>query len=302
MFHRSAIAVAVVVSLAAAAPAWAADTQPPTAPTNLRASDVTMSTVTLSWTRSTDNVGVTVYQIFDGGTFIDSTTSTQYMAWALRPGTTHSYHVIARDAADNTSRASNTVRVTTLADTEAPSTPTISVARQTQTSVALTWNTSVDNNGGSGDIDYLVNDGTTTHIVHTTTSLSLSGLATNKVYTFTIRARDSSGNASGSSQVSAFLETTPPAAPTNLRETRTSDGRQALAWDAARDNSGQIDSYQVLVNGSAVSRATGTTFGLQPLIDSFVLIPGQTYSFSIRAVDPSGNVGPASAPLQVRVQ
>jgi hypothetical protein len=43
-----------------------ADSQAPTVPTNLIASGTTDSTTNLSWTASTDNVGVTGYDVYQG--------------------------------------------------------------------------------------------------------------------------------------------------------------------------------------------------------------------------------------------
>src|SRR6185369_14763274 len=54
------------------------DTIPPTAPTNLAAPSVMWNQVNLSWTASTDNVGVTGYRVFRNGTQIATTTGTSY--------------------------------------------------------------------------------------------------------------------------------------------------------------------------------------------------------------------------------
>lgn len=90
------------------------DTQPPTAPANLAASAAGSSQIDLQWTASTDNVGVTGYQIYRGSTQIDTTTGTTYTDTGLSPNTTYSYYVKAYDAAGNVSTASNTAAATTL--------------------------------------------------------------------------------------------------------------------------------------------------------------------------------------------
>ena len=91
----------------------AGDTQAPTAPTNLTASNITETTASLSWTASTDNVGVTEYEVFSSGTSIGTVTSTGANITGLTANTTYSYTVRAKDAAGNSSADSNTATFTT---------------------------------------------------------------------------------------------------------------------------------------------------------------------------------------------
>lgn len=89
------------------------DTEPPTDPTNLAASNVTDTTVDLSWTASTDNVGVTGYDVYQGSTNLGTVSGTTTQVTGLTPNTAYSFRVQARDAAGNLSGFSNTVNVTT---------------------------------------------------------------------------------------------------------------------------------------------------------------------------------------------
>lgn len=91
------------------------DTTAPTAPTNLAASGTTANSTSLSWTASTDNVGVTGYDVYQGATLIANVATTSYTVTGLTASTTYSFSVKAKDAAGNASAASNTVSVTTLA-------------------------------------------------------------------------------------------------------------------------------------------------------------------------------------------
>ena len=93
-----------------------ADTTAPTAPTSLSASGTTQTTTNLSWNASTDNVGVTGYNVYQGATQIGTSTSTSYNVTGLTASTTYSFTVRAKDAAGNISNSSNTVSVTTLAN------------------------------------------------------------------------------------------------------------------------------------------------------------------------------------------
>ncbi|GKU78317.1 fibronectin type III domain-containing protein [Paenibacillus sp. L3-i20] len=87
------------------------DTMPPTAPTNVQATGITSSSVTLSWGASTDNTGVTGYTVTYGTTSVNVTGLTTVIS-NLTPGTSYTFAVKASDAAGNTSTAS-TVQATT---------------------------------------------------------------------------------------------------------------------------------------------------------------------------------------------
>lgn len=94
-----------------------ADTEAPTMPTNLTASNETINTVDLNWTASTDNVGVLNYNIFINNAFYVSTNSsaTTVTVSGLNPNTAYTFAVLATDLALNTSALSNTANATTLA-------------------------------------------------------------------------------------------------------------------------------------------------------------------------------------------
>lgn len=92
------------------------DTQAPTTPTNLAASEVQQNTLALSWTASTDNVGVTAYDVYMNGTLYSTETTTTANITGLTAETTYSFYVKAKDAAGNVSSASNALSITTLPD------------------------------------------------------------------------------------------------------------------------------------------------------------------------------------------
>jgi chitodextrinase len=189
------------------------DTQAPTAPTNLSAPTKSNVTVNLSWSASTDNVGVYGYEVYRGGTLIGTTTganATTFTVTGLTPSTTYSFTVKAKDAAGNVSAASNTLNVTTDAgDTQPPTAPTnLAVTGKTDTSVSLFWSASSDNMGVTGyDIYYGTTlAGSTTGA--NATSYTVNGLAPSTTYTFTVKAKDASNNVSAASN-SATATTDP---------------------------------------------------------------------------------------------
>ncbi len=90
-----------------------ADTEAPSAPTNLSANNITETTVDLSWNASSDNVGVTGYDVYQGSSLLGSATGTTAQITGLTANTTYNFYVEAKDAEGNISAASNTVSVTT---------------------------------------------------------------------------------------------------------------------------------------------------------------------------------------------
>ncbi|WP_424637270.1 discoidin domain-containing protein [Embleya sp. AB8] len=85
------------------------DTTPPSAPTALRVTGTTPTGVSLSWTASTDNVGVTGYDVLRDGVRVGTSTGTTYTDTGLTTGVAYSYTVRARDAAGNVSAPSAAV-------------------------------------------------------------------------------------------------------------------------------------------------------------------------------------------------
>jgi chitodextrinase len=85
------------------------DTTPPSTPTNLHTTSVTSTQVDLAWDPSTDDVGVTVYEVYRGGQFLASTggSQTNYSDTSVLPATTYEYTVRAGDGANNFSPQSD---------------------------------------------------------------------------------------------------------------------------------------------------------------------------------------------------
>ncbi|MFI9585546.1 cellulose binding domain-containing protein [Streptomyces sp. NPDC052236] len=89
------------------------DTTPPTVPAGLTVAAVTGSTVSLSWTASTDGTGVTAYEVLRGGVPVGTSATTSYTDTGLSAATKYGYAVRAMDAAGNVSAASAAVTATT---------------------------------------------------------------------------------------------------------------------------------------------------------------------------------------------
>ena len=90
------------------------DTQAPSAPTGLTASNVAQTTITLSWSAATDNIGVTEYDVYQGNIIKTSVSGTTANITGLTANTTYSFSVKAKDAAGNVSVPSTVLEVTTV--------------------------------------------------------------------------------------------------------------------------------------------------------------------------------------------
>ncbi|MEU6576572.1 carbohydrate binding domain-containing protein [Streptomyces sp. NPDC046805] len=93
------------------------DTQAPSAPTGLASTGKTSTSVSLSWNASSDNVGVTAYDVYSGSNQVLTVSGTSATVGGLSPSTAYTFSVKARDAAGNVSGASGSVSVTTNAGT-----------------------------------------------------------------------------------------------------------------------------------------------------------------------------------------
>lgn len=179
-----------------------ADTTAPGAPSNARSTAVTASSVTLAWNASTDNVGVTGYNVYNGANLAATVTGTSATVSSLAANTSYTFTVKAKDAAGNLSAASNAVTVKTSgttppSDSAAPSVPAnLTSTAQTTSSVSLSWAASTDNVGVTG---YEVYNGGAVAATVTGTTATISSLAANTTYTFTVKAKDAAGNLSAAS-------------------------------------------------------------------------------------------------------
>ncbi|MNN09331.1 Chitinase A1 precursor [compost metagenome] len=89
------------------------DTTAPTAPGNVTVTAKTSSSVSLSWSASSDNVGVTGYEVYNGNQLATTVSGTMATLTGLAPSTTYTFTVKAKDAAGNSSAASSAVTATT---------------------------------------------------------------------------------------------------------------------------------------------------------------------------------------------
>lgn len=181
------------------------DSEDPTAPNSLVASNATASTIDLAWSASTDNVGVSFYRVYNNDVlFLASTGNvTSYQLTGLTESTEYNLTVRAVDSSGNESINSNLQTISTISSTDitAPTAPTSLISSNiAQTSFDLSWTASTDNVGVT---DYVIYNNDVLLVASTSglTNYSLSGLSANTAYVITVRARDLAGNTSVNSVV-----------------------------------------------------------------------------------------------------
>ncbi|NUT38042.1 MAG: DUF4832 domain-containing protein [Hamadaea sp.] len=192
------------------------DCTAPSAPSGLAVSGVTNTSVSLSWSASSDNVGVTGYRVFRDGVQVGTPTGTTFTDAGRSPGSTYQYAVRAVDAAGNVSGPSGTVSATTSGcsgDCTPPSAPTLSSTGKTDTSVSLSWTAATDNVGVTG---YEVFRGSTLVGSPTGTSFTDTGLTASTAYAYTVKARDAAGNRSAASNTVTVTTDSAPQPPVGL--------------------------------------------------------------------------------------
>ena len=271
-----------------------ADTVAPTVSV-ISASGTTTSSTNLSWTTSSDNVGIAGYKVYQNGVLKTTTTATSLVISGLSASTAYGFYVTAYDATGNTSVASNMVNVTTLtlADTSAPTATTISASGITTSGTNLSWTASSDNVGVAG---YKVYQNGVLKTTTTATSLVVSGLSASTTYGFYVTAFDAAGNTSFASNMVnvttlTLADTSAPTAPT-ISVSGTTTSSTNLSWNISSDNVG-VAGYKVYQNGILKTTTTATSLVVSGLSAS------TTYGFYVTAYDAAGNTSVASNALNI---
>jgi chitodextrinase len=188
------------------------DAQPPTAPSGVTATARTATSIALSWSPSSDNVGVVGYGLYQDAAPRTTTTGTSWVVSSLTCNTNYTLSVDAFDAAGNQSSKTTVMLATTACpDTSPPSAPSnLAVSGVTQTSLTLTWAPSADNLGVAG---YDVYRNGTKVVYENATSSIQSGLPCGTSFAFGVEAVDAAGNRSTRSQLNASTGACPVSPP-----------------------------------------------------------------------------------------
>jgi len=224
---------------------------------------------------------------------------TTYTIDWLSPGQTYNFYVVARDPSLNQSAPSNTVTVTTPADTTPPTTPVLSGSVRGPSQVELSWTRSTD------DLSYFVGyrifaNGVqvTEHINwYAETRVVLRHLTPATSYTFTVQAHDHNGNATPMSNAvtlttEATSDVTPPSAPTNVRIVGSNGCPEFfVGWTQSTDDTDaqNLIEYEIYVNG--VLSPLPVSAGVDQ--DFVYATTSGANTFTVKAVDRAGNTSEA---------
>ncbi len=259
------------------------DSAAPSVPTNVEAT-LSGGRPLVTWNASTDNVGVTGYDVLRDGSVVGTTTELAFSDTTAPQGTS-SYTVQARDAAGNTSDPSASASVT-VGDATAPTSPTNVAVTLSSGRPRVTWNASTDNVGVTGY--QVLRDGTVIGTTTTGRAYTDAGAPQGRTYSYTVQARDAAGNTSDPSTAVSLTvpDTTAPGTPSSLRVVRNSGTRATLTWGSASDNVG-VTNY-LLYRGSTLVATVGSTTRSTSVSG---LASGATYTFTVKARDAAGNLG-----------
>jgi chitodextrinase len=269
------------------------DGKAPSKPSNLSATSITSTGFTLSWTASTDNVGVTKYEVYKDGFLVAETASTSYNVVGLQQNSNNSMSVLAVDAADNKSDYSDP-RIVTTSDGAPPTVPTnVTFSELDAKSFKLSWTASTDNTAVAG-YEVYKNGVLLGKVLHPNTSLQVADLTELTTYTMTVRAYDNGGNTSAASTPIEVktVDKTAPAAVTDVTSSAITANSFALSWTAATDNVA-VTAYEIYNDGALLYTTTFTSYTLTSLNQL------TTYKITVRATDAAGNKSIASDVLNV---
>ncbi len=274
------------------------DTVAPSAPSNVRSTGVTASTVDLAWDAGTDDVGVTGYRIYRGGANVGQVDgdTLAYTDSGLTEATTYSYTVTSVDAAGHESAPSGVAQATTT-DASKPTKPSSLTATAVPGAnrIDLTWGASTDNVAVT---EYRIwRDGGATPVATvpgSSTSYSDTTVASSTAYTYTVTARDADLNESDHSDPATVTSSdTVSPLPPRVTAVAVSDVRIDLSWSGASDDVA-VAGYQVFRNGGATPVATVSA--PTTAYSDAGLAPDTQYTYTVKAVDAAANVSAASAP------
>jgi hypothetical protein len=286
-------------------------------PSGLVLTNITETTASLSWkgasSKSSFSYKVRINNLSNSAYNTVATVSqsqTTYTASYLSPNSNYQFVVYAEDSKGNKSPDSNLASGHTLADTTPPTTPVLEVTVLSPSQVQLTWTRSTDNVANNCCVfSFNMNGSALTQNLNNAgapagkASVIIRHIKPGTTNSFSVNVGDFSGNVATSNTVSASTppssDVTPPSAPTNVHVYDSiAPCELYLGWTQASDETDSQDKieYEIYVNGalSPLPVSAGVYF-------DFVYAFQGDNTFTIKAVDRSGNSSAASSPFKLYI-
>jgi chitodextrinase len=269
------------------------DLKPPSWPkeSQLTATNIGQTSLTLEWTPATDNVAVSHYRLYKDDTLLATVSGQQnrFQVKNLSPYQTYRFRIEAGDNADNWSSKSLRLSVRTT-DTTRPRWPEgsqLTASNIKQTSLTLNWTPATDNAAVSHYRIYLGDELLTT-VSGNKHSFTVKDLAPFQSYRFRVEAGDKAGNWSSTS-LRLSVNTTDTSSPkwpedSQLTASNIKQTSMTLSWTPATDNA-VVSHYRIYQGDTLLTTVSGSKTSLA-IRD---LLPSQTYQFRIEAGDKAGN-------------
>lgn len=279
------------------------DKTAPVAPLAITAPTKTDTSVTLTWKDSTDNIGVTGYNILQNGTVIaQNISSTRYTVSGLAKNTEYTFTIQARDAAGNISapseatkiRTENTTPTVVPKDTFAPSISNVAISTTTTVTATIVWTTDEPSTSQIeygrdpffGNFTALASAKVTNHQV------IMTGLVADTRYHFRVKSTDAAGNtATGLNlvfQTNPLPDNTAPSF-NNIKSQSITHNSAQISWITNEASDSQIE--------YGVSTSYGTTTDVVSLkvndhnLNLSNLQSNMTYHYRVKSRDAAGNLG-----------
>jgi spore germination protein YaaH len=261
----------------------------PGVPGQVSVAEVSEAGATVVWVPSQPgSQRIIGYRVFRDGAEVGQTTQASMRLTHLSPLHTYAIEVAAVDALHRESPHSAAL---SLSISHAPprGSPLISALRVTDTSATLVWQAGEANSGTL--VGYLLYEDGQPERVVTGQTVTVT-LASERHYTFTVRALDSYGYLSAPApEVSVFTTHTPPSTPAGLTATEVTPNSATLAWAPSTPVSGTIVGYRVFRNELPVGQVSAAGITLSGLA------PATRYEVTVVAVDSLGAISAPTAPL-----
>ncbi len=261
----------------------------PSVPGQVSVAEVSEAGATVVWVPSQPgSQRIIGYRVFRDGTEVGQTTQDSMRLAHLSPLHTYAIEVAAVDALHRESPRSEALHLS-ISHTPPRGSPLISALRVTDTSATLAWQPGEANSGRL--VGYLLYENGLPERVVKGQTVTVT-LASERHYTFTVRALDSYGYLSAPApEVAVFTTHTPPSTPAGLTATAVTPTAATLSWAPSTPVSGTIVGYRVFRDALPVGQVSTAELTLSGLA------PATRYEVTVVAVDSLGAISAPTAPL-----